>query len=77
MGKGLRIKTALYEYNENRKKKKRLGDIAKKVYPSIKDPGYKVTGVIKGTIKVNRDEVELFCEQLKCDPNKLFGYEEK
>lgn len=74
MSKGLEIKKALYEYNDANGKQKNIGDVARKVYPHLTNPNSKVTGVINGDVKVNREEVELFCKQLKCDPNKLFGY---
>ena len=77
MSKGLNIKRALLEYNEENTQKKRIGDIAKKIYPDLVNPSSKVTGIINGSIKVNRKEVTLFCEELKCDPNKLFGYGKK
>ena len=74
MGKGLNIKRALLEYNEANNEKKRIGVVAEKVYPDLVNPSSKVTGVINGSIKVSKGEVMLFCEELKCDPNKLFGY---
>jgi hypothetical protein len=77
MGKGLEIKRALLDYNENQRQKKTIKEVAEKIYPKLAGSASKVTGIINGKVKVNREEVLLFCQELKCDPNKLFGHGKK
>jgi len=74
----IRVKEAI-AYAKSTGQRVRKGELAKKMYPYASDKSayMNLRNLSNGEVKtIDRDKVELICNELRVDPNFLFGWTE-
>lgn len=71
MPRGLNIKQALLDYNNKYNYSYTQKDVARRLWPDIKNSKNYIQLIINGTKKVSKEEINKICKMLECQPNKL------